>query len=72
MISVKVEDNKDILSNETRKRIIDNSNFYIDFMRRHNLRIPKVPPLVPIFDQEPFATEKEYIESIQRQLVRLS
>lgn len=67
--------------NATQQKVLDEARFYLNFMRKHNLRIPKVPTeyfetvngkLVSLYDPDPYVTEEEYISHIQRQLDYLS
>lgn len=56
--------------NQAQKKVLDSATFYLNFMRKYNLRFPKVP--IPEedrkYDPNPFITEREYIELIERQL----
>lgn len=56
--------------NQQQKGVLEYATFYLNFMRKHNLRFPKVP--IPEekrkYDPNPFITEEEYITLIERQL----
>lgn len=60
--------------NQQQNGVLEWATFYLNFMRKHNLRFPKCPPSDPKpgeeikYDPNPFITEKEYIASIERQL----
>lgn len=60
--------------NQQQKGVLEYATFYLNFMREHNLRIPKCPPPDPNpgeeikYDPDPFITYREYILLIERQL----
>lgn len=67
--------------NATQQKVLEDARSYLNFMRKHNLRIPKVPTeyfetvngkLVSLYDHDPYITEEEYISHIHRQLHFLS
>jgi len=65
--------------NQAQKDVMEYATFYLNFMRKHNLRIPKPPPADPRagdppipYDRDPYITEEEYIARTERQLHFLS